>query len=56
MGKVKEIIICPECNTIQEATVKQSIPFWVYIHDCINCGYTIMESDWEKIVDTKQNI
>jgi len=42
----KEEIICPECNTIQMAEVEHSIPFWTYIHECINCKNIILESEW----------
>jgi len=44
-----ENIVCPECDTEQLATVEHSIPFFTYIHQCVNCGYTIMESEWQKV-------
>lgn len=47
MEKHKEQIICPECNSTENAEVKHSTPFWTYIHEC-SCGYIIMESDWQK--------
>jgi rubredoxin len=50
--KVEEIIICPECKTIQSAYVEQSIPFWIYLHECKNCGYIIGESEWEKVEES----
>jgi hypothetical protein len=25
------------------------MPFPAYVHDCEACGYTIMESEWEKV-------
>lgn len=43
-----EQIECPECNTIQWAKVEHTIPFWTKIHDCINCGFKIMESEWNE--------
>ncbi len=46
-----EAIKCPECGYIQEARVIQHWPWPVYIHDCFQCGYTIMESEWERIKD-----
>ena len=44
-----EKIICPNCSTIQKAKIKLSYFFSIYIHQCINCKYLIMESDWRKI-------
>ena len=41
-----ETIICPECGSIQEATVQHGNPFNTYIHECSVCGHIIMESDW----------
>jgi ribosomal protein S27E len=41
-----EEIRCPECGLVQFATVDHTFPWWTYIHDCLGCGYTIMESDW----------
>ena len=49
--KHTETIICPECNGIQEAEVLHTFPYATYIHDCIHCGYTIMESEWNKVTD-----
>lgn len=43
-----ESIVCPECNVEQLAKVDHSIPFYTYIHECIKCGHTIMESEWQK--------
>ena len=45
--KHTEIIICPECLLVQEAEILHTIPFDTYIHICTQCGYTIMESDWQ---------
>lgn len=49
MIKIKEKIKCPECGTIQEAEVEQSIPWWIYIHECEKCKYIIMESEWIRV-------
>jgi len=49
MKKIKVKIICPECLSVQKAIEEQAIPFWIYIHQCTNCGYIIMESEWERI-------
>ena len=43
-----ENIICPNCQDVQIATVLESIPFPIYIHECTNCEYIIMESEWEE--------
>lgn len=45
-----ENIVCPECDREQLATVEHTFPFFTYIHECVGCGYTIMESEWEKVV------
>ena len=44
-----ERIRCPECGQEQDATVQHTRPFWTYVHDCVKCGYTIMESEWEVV-------
>jgi len=43
-----EQIECPECGSLQNATVEHTQPFWTYIHEC-NCGHTIMESEWNVV-------
>lgn len=40
------MIKCPACYTVQSAIVEHTIPFGTYIHHCVNCDYTIMESEW----------
>lgn len=41
-----ETISCPECKHVQEAEVKYT-PMWnVYIRECKSCKYIIMESEW----------
>ena len=53
MSKVKTHtdvkIRCPVCGQEQWAQIIHSIPFDVYIHDCVECGYVIMESEWEEV-------
>ncbi len=39
-------IICPDCKKEQMAFVLHTIPFNTYIHECTNCNYLIMESEW----------
>jgi len=49
--KYTEQIRCPECGSIETATV-ETTPLWnVYVHECLACGYVIMESEWETIKD-----
>jgi len=42
----KEQIECPECGKRQTATVLHIFPWWSYVHNCVSCKYTIMESEW----------
>ena len=42
----KEEIECPECGKRQQATVLHTFPWFSYVHDCVGCKYTIMESEW----------
>tara|TARA_Y100000310_G_C20045853_1_gene518287 strand:- start:121 stop:300 length:180 start_codon:yes stop_codon:yes gene_type:complete len=44
-----EKIKCPECDTVQEAKVIYTVLWNMYCHDCIQCGYTIMESEWNEM-------
>ena len=44
-----ERIRCPECRFLQDATVKHSEPFNVYVHCCTLCGHLITESEWEEV-------
>ncbi len=46
-----ERIKCPQCDHVQDAEVWKDdwMPFPVYVHDCESCGYTITESEWEKV-------
>ena len=43
-------IKCPECGKVQDAEVTQHLnaPFATYIKNC-DCGYTIMESEWDVV-------
>lgn len=41
-----EFVICPACDSVEEATIMH-LPFkWVYEHLCKNCGYLIYDKDW----------
>jgi hypothetical protein len=55
MKKHKETIECPECKKKQIAEVLHTFPWWSYIHNCVNCNYTIMESEWT-CIDTEEEI
>ena len=44
-----EEIKCPECNKEQTANVAHTLPWYSYVHECIECKYIIMESEWNKI-------
>ncbi len=48
MDTITEKIKCPECGAMQSANVVLLEPFCVYVHKCISCHYTIMESEWNK--------
>lgn len=49
IGVIPTVIKCPECQTIQGAVIEKTIPFGTYIHDCVKCGYKIMESEWDTV-------
>ena len=53
VNKTTESIICPECGYIQYAKVEHTIPFWTYIHECEKCEHIIMESEWQRVEETK---
>lgn len=42
-----ELIVCPECNQEELATVEHTEPFWTYVHHCSQCGHCILESEWQ---------
>lgn len=44
-----EIIRCPDCGICQKAIVEHTFPWWDRTHCCIECGFWIMESEWERI-------
>lgn len=46
LSKHTETIWCPECEHKQEAEVLHTFPWNTYIHECTNCDYLIMESEW----------
>ncbi len=54
--KHTEKIKCPDCGTIQDATVEHTIPFHTYLHNCEKCNFTIMESDWEVVPNTEKQL
>ena len=45
-----EQIKCVQCGLVQPARVVMEdwMPFPCYVHDCTGCGYTIMESEWDR--------
>jgi len=47
----RDNIRCPECGVVQGADVThtEGDPFASWIHECIACGFIIMESEWEKV-------
>ncbi len=52
----KEVkIVCPQCGSIETAIEDyNSRPWATYIHNCSQCEYVIMESEWEEVTVTKQ--
>lgn len=49
--KFYHLIECPECKQKQVATGYETLPHPTFVHECRNCGYTIMESEWNKVKD-----
>lgn len=47
----EEMITCPDCLSVEIATVEHSRPFDIYHHEC-RCGYMITESEWNKAFKT----
>jgi RNA polymerase subunit RPABC4/transcription elongation factor Spt4 len=45
--KIEQTIICPNCQTVQIATLELTNPFPIFIHECEKCKYLIMESEWQ---------
>ena len=50
-----EFVICPRCESVQNAAVLHTWPWHIMVHDCTKCGYTIMESEWQR-VEKPENI
>ena len=46
IGHHAERIRCPDCGHEQDATVQHTAPWPTYLHDCEQCHYLIMESEW----------
>lgn len=49
MKKHTNLIECPECKRIQTAQIELTYPWFSYVHECTQCKYIIMESEWNKI-------
>ena len=47
-------IRCPRCEHEQDATVAQTYPHWSFVHKCDQCGYIIMESEWERVEEVTE--
>ena len=47
----EEIISCPKCGMHQNAKVKYQNHdlFPTFVHECVNCKYVILESEWEVV-------
>lgn len=52
----QEAIICPNCQSIEQATVEHTHPWDTYIHHCSHCQYIIMESEWEPVQEQTTKI
>ena len=51
-----DTIKCPNCGHIQEVELEEpkAYPYWYsLVHDCEKCNYTIMESEWDKVKESK---
>ena len=46
----EELIICPDCLSVECASVEHTLPFFSYVHEC-RCGYLITESEWNEWKD-----
>ncbi len=51
-----EKIVCPVCEAEQDAEVRHTEPWWLYVHNCTNCDYTIMESEWKWAVPKREKL
>lgn len=54
MSQTQQQIICPECDSQEDAVVEHTVPFWTYYHKCDNCGHTILESEWQLVTPRKE--
>lgn len=41
-------IVCPQCDSVQDAIVEGAWPWPIYVHYCTGCNYIIMESEWNE--------
>lgn len=46
-------IRCPQCNLVQDAKVEyyRGDPWPIFVHNCTQCKYVIMESEWEEVTE-----
>lgn len=49
----KELIICPNCDSIEIATVEHTFPWASFVHECVECKNIIMESEWNRAEDDR---
>lgn len=42
-----DVIVCPECKKIQQASVVLVLPWPIFCEVCEGCQYQIMESEWQ---------
>lgn len=48
LEKKRNIIVCPNCASRQNANIEYGLPFAVKIHHCTKCSYIITESEWNE--------
>ncbi len=41
----------PECGLHQDAVVEHTTLFDSRVHECVGCGYMIIESVWQRVED-----
>ena len=51
-----DIIKCPSCDYLQIGKVEHTIPFASYVHECNNCHYIIMESEWDRVIKLEPSL
>ncbi len=44
-----ECISCPNCGSHEKAAVLETVPWHSLVHECTNCQYVIMESEWKRL-------